>query len=310
MDDLPVWSPDEIALRHTDIPVLVASTVYDSAITEMLCRKGCTAVIPVAVLNLLLPDVFVSREHFRSLDAVANPANHDAIRRVYDSLDDEESRRVYTTKLLFYLTQEKALLDGILSEHPIYFEPNIVSISPEEVMVDGGAYTGDTLRDFLSFCENSFGSYYAFEPDPANFSQLAATYEVDGVRVIAVQAGLANRSGRLRFQSGLSMASKLVSDADAGEETIEVVSLDEFFTDRPAPTFIKMDIEGSERGALQGCSNIVARHQPKLAISAYHHAWDLWELPLLLLSMNPHYRLQLRHYTREIADTVCYAIPA
>ena len=90
---------------------------------------------------------------------------------------------------------------------------------------------------------------------------------------------------------------------------INVVSLDEFFSEKPAPSFVKMDIEGAEMGALQGAAALISRHQPKLAISVYHHASDLWELPALIQRLNPGYRLFVRHYTREIADTVCYAIP-
>ena len=306
---IPVLHPDEISAMYPNIPVLIASTVHDSVIAETLTRKGCSRVIPVGVLNVALPDVFVSREYANCMEAVSDPANHAFIRRIYDSLADDESRRVYASKLLFDLTLEKSLLDAIRSSDPIYFEQAVHSISSCEVVVDGGAYIGDTLQDFLACSKGSFQSYYAFEPDPANFSKLQKLHAVDGIKVIAVEAGLAAQSGQLRFQKDGSAAAKLLSEDEPGGDTVGVVSLDEFFSDKPGPSFVKMDIEGAESGALRGSATLISRHQPKLAISVYHHASDLWELPALILEINPDYRLFFRHYTREIADTVCYAIP-
>jgi hypothetical protein len=68
-----------------------------------------------------------------------------------------------------------------------------------------------------------------------------------------------------------------------------------------------MDIEGAEREALGGARGMIARWKPELAVSVYHNATDLWEIPLLMKRMNRRYKLFRRHYTTEIIDTVCYA---
>jgi FkbM family methyltransferase len=224
-------------------------------------------------------------------------------------LADEESRRVYASKLLFYVTMEKSLLDGIRSRYPIYLEETVHSLLPDEVVVDGGAYRGDTLQEFLDVSGGKFRTYYAFEPDPSNFSALKRLAVVDGERVVAVEAGLARQAGRLRFQPTGTEAAKLLAGEEAGEATARVVGLDDFFSGKPGPTFVKMDIEGGERDALQGAAKLIAGDAPKLAISAYHHAEDLWEVPALIQSLHSGYKLYCRHYTREIADTVCYAMP-
>jgi hypothetical protein len=73
---------------------------------------------------------------------------------------------------------------------------------------------------------------------------------------------------------------------------------------------IKMDIEGSEADALIGASKIISQFQPKLAISIYHHPKDFWNLPLLIKRLSPKSKLYMRHYGKELADSVCYAVPA
>lgn len=45
------------------------------------------------------------------------------------------------------------------------------------------------------------------------------------------------------------------------------------------PTFIKMDIEGSEQEALKGCKRILKELKPKLALCVYHKPEDLFEIP-------------------------------
>ena len=310
VDGLEVWSPDQIASRYRSVPILIASTLHDSAIAESLAEKKCSTVIPVGFLNLVLPAAFISREYSGSLNAVTDRSNHALIRRVHDLLADEHSKAVFVTKLKFYLTGEKSLLDGIRSDQTIYFGEDFISISPDEVVVDAGAYIGDTLTDFIECSQNRFHRYYAFEPDSTNFSRLQQNHSVDGVRVVAEMAGLAKSAGHLRFLSTACGDARVVADDESGDETIRVVSLDEFFTGKPAPSFIKMDIEGEEADALRGAETIIADHQPKLAISVYHHASDLWNLPALMHALNPDYRLYLRHYSREVDDTVCYAIPA
>jgi len=81
-NEIPVIGPDEIQALHPNVPVLIASTTFDSEIADTLRRKGCSRIIPVGILNLVPPDVFVSREYSECVDAVSNPANHHAIRHI------------------------------------------------------------------------------------------------------------------------------------------------------------------------------------------------------------------------------------
>jgi hypothetical protein len=76
------------------------------------------------------------------------------------------------------------------------------------------------------------------------------------------------------------------------------------------PGLIKMDIEGAELDALQGAQEIIQRHRPGLAISAYRRPGPLWEIPMLLDSWRLRYRLHLRLHAYDGFDAVVYAVPA
>ena len=61
-------------------------------------------------------------------------------------------------------------------------------------------------------------------------------------------------------------------------------------------TYIKADVEGAEKKALEGMSRILKEQKPKLCISAYHRSADIFELILQIHSINPEYKISLRHH--------------
>lgn len=309
IDGLPVLSPAQVSAKHHADVILVSSTMYDSAICEDLEARGCGLVVPVGYLNLRLPEVFKAREYDGAWDAVADPANRAAIEAAHALFADSESRRVFEGKLAYYLRLDKSRLDAIRSTATIYFDRGVFEFGIDEVVVDGGAYVGDTLTTFLEQSSGRFSSYVAFEPDPVSFKTLETVAAFDRSRITAVQAGLASRTSTARFLSTHGADSHILVGQGSAGEAVPVVSLDEYFEGRPPPTMIKLDIEGAEADALYGARGLLGSATPLLAISAYHYPADLWTLPLLMRQYMPVSRLYLRHYTREVDDTVCYAIP-
>lgn len=309
VDGMPILSPAQLALEHASDVVLVASTMYDSAIGEDLRSRGCRHVVPVGYLNLRLPAVFRSREYDGAWAAILEPTNRSRIEEAHALLADDQSRTVFVSKLAYYLGLAKRHLDGIRSESMIYFDDSVYDLVQDEVVVDGGAYVGDTLTSFLARTSAQFARYVAFEPDPASFERLSLVAEQDPSRITVVRAGLGDRTASARLLSTNGPDSRLVSAHEAGGADVPVVSLDEYFRGSAPPTLIKMDIEGAEASALEGAAGLIQGSAPVLAISAYHFPTDLWNIPLLIHRLAPGSSLFLRHYTREVDDTVCYAVP-
>ena len=91
---------------------------------------------------------------------------------------------------------------------------------------------------------------------------------------------------------------------------VPVTSLDEFFhrTNSALPTYIKMDIEGSEENALLGSKNIIKKAKPKLAIAVDHKPEDIYKLTNILHSMRNDYYFTLRQYDHGFTETVLYGV--
>lgn len=114
--------------------------------------------------------------------------------------------------------------------------------------------------------------------------------------------GVYDDNGKLYFSSN-SSSTKVSKDGDI---EVDVIKLDDFFKTHEKPTFIKMDIEGAELAALRGCADTIREYKPKLAICVYHKPEDIFEIPEYILSLNPDYKMWLRHYTNLINETVLY----
>lgn len=174
----------------------------------------------------------------------------------------------------------------------------------EEVFVDGGCFDGKTSLQFLKWCDGKYKKIYAFEPDADNIVKCTnALSKICGGKFELIPKGLWDGTGELNFTAIANGSSKVSED---GKDRIQVTSLDDVIGEKV--TFIKLDVEGSEKRAIRGGRNLITKYKPKLAISIYHKTEDIWELPLLIHELNPEYRFYLRHYSTAASETVLYAI--
>ena len=309
VDGVTVLAPEVAASKYSRRATFVISVWGALSADRMAQRQeglralGCEHVVPFTALfwkypDLLLPHYAVDLPHKLHKEA-------DQIVAACSLWSDDASRREYLAQVRFRLFGD---FDGMPApvQHTIYFPPDLWHKINEEVFVDCGAYDGDTLSSLLEQPDCRFRSFFGFEPDPDNFAKLTAKVaELSQPDSIVLQeAAVGAKSGTVAFSASANAASCV----GHGGLLVNCVALDEALGDS-APTYIKMDIEGSELDALAGAAKIIRRHGPLLAISAYHRQHDLWRIPLLIHSLNCQYRLFLRPYRIEGWDLVCYAVP-
>ncbi|MEL7564892.1 MAG: FkbM family methyltransferase [Dehalobacterium sp.] len=229
--------------------------------------------------------------------------NWNKISQAYHLLTEDFSKQVFSTILKHRITMDFSYFTDIISEKQ-YFPSDIFMLNGKECFVDGGAYHGETIVDFINITHNNFKYIYGFEPDKKNFMILAESIKHMGKRLQLFNAGLYSESGEIGFNSQGNSSSSI---SETGKDRILLVKLDEVVNENK-PTYIKLDIEGAEEKAIYGMRNTLTTYLPKLAISIYHKATDLWELPLVICNMVSSYKIYIRHYTNDLNETVCYAI--
>jgi FkbM family methyltransferase len=136
-----------------------------------------------------------------------------------------------------------------LREGRQYFGLDFMPLSDAEIMVDCGAFTGDSLRWFVKAVHVRYSKIYAWEPDPKNIVKLKNCIQTDGLNnVIVVPCCAYNKKANLCFDS-LGTATSFVTDN--GGMIVACDTIDDICGDA---TLIKMDVEGSEMEALSGAS--------------------------------------------------------
>lgn len=224
---------------------------------------------------------------------------------LYDRLEDDYSRDLLFTNLLGRLTGKDIDFMPSPWSDPQYFLPDLVHWNRSECIMDGGAYIGDTVEEFLQK-KGTVADYkvYAWEPDNENFSALKKNYAGDP-HVIPVNKGMYSCKGTMCFSSGSGEGSHIT---DEGNIEIAVDTIDNVAgTDKV--TFIKMDIEGCELEALKGAAHQIKSNKPRLAICLYHKQEDIWTIPQYIYSINPSYKFYLRTHAIMPTELVLFCLP-
>lgn len=189
-----------------------------------------------------------------------------------------------------------------------YFDPDIVKCDENEVFVDLGAYTGDTVLSYIrNYGEDCYKKIYCYEVTPESMEILKNNLK--GYKNIEYRLkGISDKKDTMRIRSNPSSSSANVLEDGDGENSavtpgtdVEVTTLDEDITE--AVTLIKADIEGFEQKAILGARGHISNEHPRLLISVYHSNEDLWKIPRMIYDISPDYRFYLRYKSSPIYPT-------
>lgn len=295
VDGIPVWSWERAVQEHPDAEFVVTIWGAHSAhrirrTEDWLRSKG---VQRIGSFGTLLEEAGLT---------------HYCAGVGYDPVQGERKAGLFVhdpASLNLYLRNHVARSSkrfGLLPEPEdctAYFGTGLFTFRDDEVIVDGGAYDGDTLRSWLSF-RRPHARYVAFEPQVVPFERLM---RVAGLtpQVLPVNAALGMSSGHAMLEgSGVGATVR----GSFGAVVVETV--DRFV---PDATLIKLDIEGAELDAIDGAAHTIRTQRPVVIAAGYHTPNHLWQVPTRLARTTTDYRLFLRAHDAEGWDTFCYAVP-
>lgn len=287
-----------------DIPVIIASHRVLGAYNR-LKDMGFNNVAPLAVVEVAFPGSFEPHMFYQNWfeDLVDNVKEYEALRA---KLADDKSRLLLDALLHFRLDLNPKHIEPEI-EFDLYGSDLIADTAEDQVYVDAGAFDGDSCRLFIERVGGKFDTIYAFEPDPDTFKKLESNFAGED-RLHPINAGLFDEEKVLRFMNDGSRGSTLVESTDGNTVEIDVIDLDTVL-DGNRVTLIKMNIEGAELPALDGAKQSIRKWRPKLAISAYHKAGDLWAVANAIIAIDDGYDIYLRQHDGGVIESVIYGIP-
>ncbi len=318
-NDFIVRRIDQVNADDIDVLIVAASKFPEDLLLDL---KEAGFPVEKCVVTSLIKEQL---SHYTSDEIILK------VKKVVDRVSDKKSRITYLLTWISMLLLDKDILsvyfmhsdyiykpDGVVDYHSMTltnmqdmtiqyslaletYKMSKVVPEPGDVVVDVGAYRGDTAAFFRKYIGGS-GKVYAFEPDEQNYAYL--TENIDRNRmdnVIPVKKALYDKNTTCNListpQSGsfLYVMKEHLDTEDFSK--VNAVTLDDFCTENGIEKldFIKSDIEGCELEMLRGGRETIDRFKPKMALAIYHSISDMLDVPLYISELSDGYELFIRH---------------
>lgn len=311
---VPIEKPEKLQLLDIENTVVVITANNDiPEIYEQILSIGNYIIMTA---RILISDVFstVAKELYNNRQSV-----HEVYELLYDAVSKKIYEEVIKRRMLYGECNFSDLIVGGEREYrlPMQFS----DLKPvDEVILDCGAYTGDTLKIFIDNFGPALKKVYAFECGEDSLKKLKETinYLRNGKyvpEIVLMPCALSDHEGKMLYAQTVSAQSGFLVESrpyakktfyESNYAEVKVSTIDNLIPENEKVTMIKMDIEGSEYEALLGAKRVIQRCKPRLAISIYHNGKDYYRLPLLVKKLVPEYKIAIRHYKKNHVDTDMY----
>lgn len=283
--DMPVQAySDVVAAYGEDIVILLAFGTTLPEVRAFIDQLDTKHTLYIPEVPLYGGEVFNTACYSKHLTE---------IQRVRALLGDAESVDIFDDALQFRLTGKPEYLRRTCENTDAI--RNLLGSSGIRVILDGGAFRGDSAAEFCTALPDA-EVIYAAEADSRTFRYLEA-YAAEEKRcsIQPVHCALWDTVEELQYTSSASRGSGESGRNRRAKETIvQAQTIDSLFPDNTPVDLIKLDVEGAERKALAGGEKTIRTQAPSMMVSLYHRTEDLWDLPLLLHEWLPEHTLHLR----------------
>lgn len=300
IQDIPVLQPD-VLFHDPARPLAVIAAMQTHQIESVLTEND----IP-----------FLYSEHDGSMGYTPGHwlyQHWGALEAVYEALGDDSSRSVLLAVVKarifqnFNFPMRGNFFTSEIAVFPQYFPDDLFSFQEGEMLIDCGAFDGDTLVSFAAAMRRAGVAQWramAFEPDPNNIELIKSNLKktgIDNAMIINAAVGGCNKTANLTDYFNCR--------SQQDDHSVDVVTLDSALA-KIKPALIKMDVEGDEISVLEGAFQTITNHHPKIAVCVYHKSHHLIDIPLFFMKHFSGYKLYLRHHSPgTLWETVLYASP-
>lgn len=288
--DVPCYRLAELVERGEELSVVVGHGHNELA--------GRIRELPVVKNIFIIPNPYTQ---YIPTAATVHAALNGGIASVRSLLADEESYRNLELYYQIHAGGDYAAMLGEMQIAPL-FSPERIELGTDETYFDVGAFTGDTVAEFIARV-GTYREIVAFEPDRQAASAFREHFS--GSAIHLEELGVSDHSGTC----GLTRAGSQSAGLAAGDG-IELTTIDEYAhrTGR-TPTILKVAIPEYTLAALRGASVVLASHpRVVLAVSVgYGGCDDLLDTIRFLAALPVGYRLRLRYRLRMPTQLWLYA---
>lgn len=165
---------------------------------------------------------------------------------------------------------ENDYITQVIEKTHTYYEEDILKkfsryIDTEGIIYDIGANIGNHTAYFYRYFRPKY--MYSFEPVKETYSVLEKNVQANtmhNIELFNVAVGVKEGKGSVQFVEG-NMGGASINQDEHGD--IQIINLDSMGLQ--VPTFIKIDVEGSEANVIQGMTEILKKSAPVIWIEIF-----------------------------------------
>ena len=318
VDSLLLWKEE---IEKGDIAVVMAIGCFElyriinDALKKYPFIEDCLFVVnPYSSLRFFCVDEELSSDERISF----TDSRYNKIKKIFvDSTSKKHFELLTTAKYYenindtYELVLYKEIKDMFFAKED-YWEQYIFAKNSNNwaTVFDCGAYIGDSVSSICNNIPQNNIVYYAFEPLHENAEKMLKNDFPMCNEFKVYECGVGICDEVITFQMSDGEKKDGGRFVDKKNQTnldceLQIRSLDHMKLEIRGQLYIKMDIEGSELGALKGAEQTIKNNRPCLAICLYHRKNDLLEIPEYLNRLLSNYSF----YLRGGYHTVLWAIP-
>ena len=301
----PIYAPDKIKDFIEDTSVLLIGCIYNQyEIASELLNKWQ---VPQKCIYM-----YTSLYYEKNIyNTTLIKENWSRIMECYNMFADEDSKKYYLNSINARLERNPFLLMPNPNCKKIGEYGEKLQLNRGDNIIDCGAYTGDTAALYMDRLDSDC-KVFAIEPFQENYEKMVQRIRENEWqnKIIPYNYAIGNEKGTAHInyeKDTFDMAMNITKQVGSKHQTVEVESLDNLFATQKI-NYIKMDIEGEERAALEGARRVVEVNAPKMMISAYHKIEDFWVLPETIWSLNKNYQIYVGHAFNISTEMEYYCI--
>lgn len=280
-----VVTPDEVALQLRDCHVVIGMVNYPAAI-EKAAKLGAREIHVIDIPDYLnMPDAFMDIEFLR--------AHSDQFEQAARLFADDLSRETYVAAINTKINEDLTYIKPYVRLDNLYFPAAKIPLRNDEILLDVGGFTGDTVREFHQLSNGQYARIISLEPGAENFVKLQSTIDALQLsRVIPLKIGAWDEKTSLQFATNeMHIDNQIAGD---GATQINVDTIDSILGSLGSDvSLIKLDINGAECRAISGAAEAIRRCQPRIVVRL-HTKEAFFILPILLSELAPGIKLHLR----------------
>lgn len=294
-DNVPIVSMSVLKQKYEKVNIIMGHSQYDLG---MKLKENNPNVKNIFYLS----SVCYSQYDPISYDFVVKHAGD--YTQSYNLLADQLSKRCMISYLNARVNENPEYIFDCCTEKNSYFKNVAFTIDSNETYLDIGAYTGDTIEEFIKENDGKYSRIVAVEPEKESFKSLNKYVTKNKLHDVDLyQVGCWNKEDRLYLTADEESSSVT---KNISKDYIDVVRIDDLVSDIPF-TLLKINYLQGVLETLQGASRTITRYKPKIIITVGFDEYGLINIPQFIKQLNLGYKVFLRYNAAMPARLTLYA---